>query len=69
LDESLVLSPHAVTRGAGSLETARPADLTTERWRRECNDNAVDKIDGADFVRRVRAMGIEQVLTAPRSPW
>jgi len=28
-----------------------------------------DKIYGAGFVRRVRAMGIEQVLTAPRSPW
>jgi transposase InsO family protein len=28
-----------------------------------------DKIYGADFVRRVRAMGVEQVLTAPRSPW
>jgi transposase InsO family protein len=28
-----------------------------------------DKIYGADFVRRVRAMGIEQVLTAPGSPW
>ena len=28
-----------------------------------------DKIYGADFARRVRAMGIEQVLTAPRSPW
>jgi len=28
-----------------------------------------DKIYGADFVRRVRAMGIEQVLTTPRSPW
>ena len=28
-----------------------------------------DKIYGVDFVRRVRAMGIEQVLTAPRSPW
>ena len=28
-----------------------------------------DKIDGAAFDRRVRAMGIEQVLTAPRSPW
>jgi transposase InsO family protein len=28
-----------------------------------------DKIYGACFVRRVRAMGIEQVLTAPRSPW
>jgi transposase InsO family protein len=28
-----------------------------------------DKINGADFVRRVHAMGIEQVLTAPRSPW
>ena len=28
-----------------------------------------DKIYGADFVRRVHAMGIEQVLTAPRSPW
>ena len=28
-----------------------------------------DKIYGADFVRRVRAMGIEQVLTAPQSPW
>jgi transposase InsO family protein len=28
-----------------------------------------DKIYGADFVRRVRAMEIEQVLTAPQSPW
>ena len=28
-----------------------------------------DKIYGAQFVRRVRAMEIEQVLTAPRSPW
>ena len=28
-----------------------------------------DKIYGADFVARVRAMSIEQVLTAPRSPW
>ena len=28
-----------------------------------------DKIYGAAFVRRVRSMGIDQVLTAPRSPW
>ena len=28
-----------------------------------------DKIYGADLVRRVHAMGIEQVLIAPRSPW
>jgi putative transposase len=28
-----------------------------------------DKIYGADFVRRMRAMGIEQLLTAPQSPW
>ena len=28
-----------------------------------------DTIYGSQFVRRVRAMGIEQVLTAPRSPW
>ena len=28
-----------------------------------------DKIYGAGFARRVGAMGIEQVLTAPRSPW
>jgi putative transposase len=28
-----------------------------------------DKICGANFVRRVRATGIEQVVTAPRSPW
>jgi len=28
-----------------------------------------DRIYGVDFARRVRAMGIEQVLTAPRSPW
>jgi len=28
-----------------------------------------DKIYRVDFVRRVRAMGIEQLLTAPRSPW
>jgi putative transposase len=28
-----------------------------------------DKVYGSAFVRRLRAMGIEQVLTAPRSPW
>jgi transposase InsO family protein len=28
-----------------------------------------DKIYGANFVHRARAMGIEQVLTAPQSPW
>ena len=28
-----------------------------------------DKIYGAAFVRRLRVMGIEQVLTAPRSAW
>jgi len=28
-----------------------------------------DKVYGAAFVRRVRAIGMEQVLTAPRSPW
>jgi len=28
-----------------------------------------DKIYGAAFVRRARALGIEQILTAPRSPW
>ncbi len=28
-----------------------------------------DNIYGADFVRKVRAMHIEQVITAPRSPW
>ncbi len=28
-----------------------------------------DNIYGADFVRKVRAMNIEQVITAPRSPW
>ena len=28
-----------------------------------------DRIYGLAFVRRVHAIGIEQVLTAPRSPW
>jgi putative transposase len=28
-----------------------------------------DKTYGADFVRRVKGMNIEEVLTAPRSPW
>jgi len=28
-----------------------------------------DRIYGGDFVRRVRSMGIEEVLIAPRSPW
>lgn len=28
-----------------------------------------DGIYGADFVRRVKGMGTEEVLTAPRSPW
>ena len=28
-----------------------------------------DRIFGADFVDQVKAMGIQQVLSAPRSPW
>ena len=28
-----------------------------------------DRIFGADFVTQVKAMGIQQVLSAPRSPW
>jgi hypothetical protein len=28
-----------------------------------------DRIFGADFVTQLKAMGIKQVLTAPRSPW
>jgi hypothetical protein len=28
-----------------------------------------DRIFGADFVKQVTAMGIKQVLAAPRSPW
>ncbi len=28
-----------------------------------------DGVYGVDFPRRVAAMGIEEVLTAPRSPW
>ena len=28
-----------------------------------------DQIFGADFVKQVKAMGIKQVLGAPRSPW
>jgi putative transposase len=28
-----------------------------------------DTIDGSDFMRAVQAMGIENVLTAPRAPW
>ena len=28
-----------------------------------------DRIFGADFVEQVNAMGIQQVLSAPRSPW
>jgi len=28
-----------------------------------------DRIFGADFVEQVKAMGIQQVLSAPRSPW
>src|SRR5512132_925987 len=28
-----------------------------------------DRIFGSDFVEQVKAMGIEQVLSAPRSPW
>ena len=28
-----------------------------------------DRVYGEDFARRVHAMGIEQVVTAPRSPW
>ena len=28
-----------------------------------------DRIFGKDFVEQVKAMGIKQVLSAPRSPW
>jgi len=28
-----------------------------------------DRIFGHDFVNQVKAMGIQQVLSAPRSPW
>ena len=28
-----------------------------------------DRIFGVDFVKQVKAMGIKQVLGAPRSPW
>jgi hypothetical protein len=28
-----------------------------------------DRIFGVDFVEQVKAMGIKQVLAAPRSPW
>ena len=28
-----------------------------------------DRIFGEDFVQQVKAMGIKQVLSAPRSPW
>ena len=28
-----------------------------------------DRIFGEDFVEQVKAMGIKQVLSAPRSPW
>ena len=28
-----------------------------------------DQMFGADFVKQVKAMGIKQVLGAPRSPW
>ena len=36
------------------------------------NDNLLrdrDQIFGQDFVKQVKAMGIKQVLSAPRSPW
>ena len=28
-----------------------------------------DRIFGQEFVKQVKAMGIKQVLSAPRSPW
>jgi putative transposase len=28
-----------------------------------------DRIFGLEFVKQVKAMGIQQVLSAPRSPW
>jgi hypothetical protein len=28
-----------------------------------------DRIFGREFVEQVKAMGIEQVLSGPRSPW
>ena len=36
---------------------------------RKCLTRDRDRIYGTALVRRVRAIGIEQVLTAPRSPW
>jgi transposase InsO family protein len=46
------------------LVNAFPYDSAPKHVIRDRN-----KIYAADFVRRARAVGIEQVLTAPRSPW
>src|SRR5215471_1822635 len=46
------------------MREAFPWDTVPRYLLRDC-----DPIFGHDFVRQVKAMGIKQVLSAPRSPW
>jgi putative transposase len=46
------------------LREAFPWDTAPRYWLRDR-----DRIFGWDFVHQVKAMGIKQVLSAPRSPW
>ena len=63
-DKLAALDDPLRVRPGQQLVNACPYDSATEYVIRDR-----DKIYGAAFVRRVRAIGIEQILTAPRSPW
>jgi putative transposase len=73
----LVLA-HARRRLVHFAVTAHPtAEWTAQQMREAFPWNSApryllrdrDRIFGQDFVKQVKAMGIKQVLSAPRSPW
>lgn len=57
-------SPFASRMDRAQLREAFPWDRTPG-----CLLRDRDRVFGQDFVEQARAMGIKQVLSAPRSPW
>jgi transposase InsO family protein len=61
----ILVSPHVRPQSGPPSNCARPSWETAPRYLLRDRD----RIFGADFVEQVKAMGIKQVLAAPRSPW